>query len=200
MHTYLGQRRPLPALKQQTHQGRADRAPGQRPDGQLPPILLFPRARKHAHHDEDDIGRCGQVEELQHKVPPAEPWRHPEKIEIAGGEDEAVEQLGQETDTLGRLVAVNGPDEDAFGGRVRDIAEDAEDVHVEDRSHGGGGEEEGISVNGALLKVGLVVVVVVVRYVCSSSSSSSSGSIRRRRRRMTTDGEITVVGGLSALP
>lgn len=58
-------------------------------------------------------------------------------------------------------------------------------------------EEEGISVNGALLKVGLVVVVVVVvRYVCSSSSS---GSIRRRRR-MTTDGEITVVGGLSALP
>lgn len=61
-------------------------------------------------------------------------------------------------------------------------------------------EEEGISVNGALLKVGLVVVVVVVvvRYVCSSSSSSS-GSIRRRRR-MTTDGEITVVGGLSALP
>lgn len=27
-------------------------------------------------------------------------------------------------------------------------------------------EEEGISVNGALLKVGLVVVVVVVRYVC----------------------------------
>lgn len=139
LHTYLGQRRPLPALKQQTHQGRADRAPGQRPDGQLPPILLFPRARKHAHHDEDDIGRCGQVEELQHKVPPAEPWRHPEEIEIAGGEDEAVEQLGQETDTLGRLVAVNGPDEDAFGGRVRDIAEDAEDVHVEDRSHGGGG-------------------------------------------------------------
>lgn len=56
-------------------------------------------------------------------------------------------------------------------------------------------EEEGSSVNGALLKVGLVVVVVV-RYVCSSSSSS--GSIRRRRR-MTTDGEITVVGGLSAL-
>lgn len=60
-------------------------------------------------------------------------------------------------------------------------------------------EEEGISVNGALLKVGLVVVVVVVRYVCSSSSGSGSGSIRRRRR-MTTDGEITVVGGLSALP
>lgn len=59
------------------------------------------------------------------------PRRHPEEIQISCAEYHDIEELGEETDAFGALVAVDGPDEDAFAGRVGDVAEDAEDVHIE---------------------------------------------------------------------
>lgn len=59
------------------------------------------------------------------------PWRHPEQIKIARSEDQDVEELGQKGDAFGGAVVVDGVDEDALRRRMREVAEDAEDVHVE---------------------------------------------------------------------
>jgi len=121
----------MPSPEYQAHHRRAHETARQTPRRQPPPILLLPRARIHPHHEPDDIGAAGDVEDLEHEVPHRPPRRHPEEIEVAREKDEGVEELREERDSFGGSVAVDGPDEDAHRCRVRDVAEDAEHVHIE---------------------------------------------------------------------
>ena len=120
-------------LKDQAHDWRADQTASQRPSGKLPSILLLPRSCVHPHHQPYDISTACDVEDLEHSVPPTPPWRHPEEIKIASAEDQDVQELCEERYAFRRLVAMDGPDEDAFGGRMGHITQNAEDIHVDGR-------------------------------------------------------------------
>lgn len=99
-----------------------DQASSQRVRRQAPRSLPLSSSCVDAHHEEDDVGAAGDVEDLQHEVPPAEPWWNPEEIEVARREREEVKQLSEQRDAFGRFVRVDRPDQDALGQRVRDIA------------------------------------------------------------------------------
>lgn len=76
------------------------------------------------HYTEDVEGRC-DVEDLEDQVP----WELFRKdVEVAGAKDERVKDLGDERDTLGAAVAVDGEDEDAFGEGVGQVAQDTEEL------------------------------------------------------------------------
>jgi hypothetical protein len=76
-------------------------------------------------HDSQDIETREQVEDLEDEVPDI---ALDEDIEVARAEDESVEELSDEGDALSGAVAVDGEDEDAFGGGVREVADDAKDL------------------------------------------------------------------------
>lgn len=120
--SYLNELELAPALKQEAHHRTRDQTSAQTVHSQLPCILLFPRPRIHPHHQEHDIRAARDVQNLEYEIPPAPPWRHPKEIEISRSEDQDVEELSQEGDALGGLVVVDGPYEDALGGRVRYVA------------------------------------------------------------------------------
>jgi len=44
-----------------------------------------------------------------------------EEVGVSGDEDEGVEDLGQEGDAFGTPVSMDGEEEDAFGGDVRQV-------------------------------------------------------------------------------
>lgn len=117
-----------PSLEDQAHQRRARDTARQRPHCQLPAILLLARPRIHSHHQPHDIRARTDVEDLEERVPPAIPWRYPQQIQISRSEDQDIQELGEQGDALGGFVAVDGPDEDAFGGCVGEIPDDAKDV------------------------------------------------------------------------
>lgn len=123
-------RRATPRPEDQAHDRREHHTPAKREGGQLPCVLLLPRPGEDAHHDPDDVGAAGNVERLEGCVPPAVLRRRPEEIQVAAAEDHHVEPLGEQRDALCGAVVVDRPDEDAFGRRVRDVREDAEDVHA----------------------------------------------------------------------
>lgn len=76
------------------------------------------------HYTKDVEGRC-DVEDLEDQVP----WElFREYVEVAGAKDERVKDLGDERDTLGASVAVDGEDEDAFGEGVGQVAQDTEEL------------------------------------------------------------------------
>ena len=63
---------------------------------------------------------------------------------------------------------MDGPDQDAFGGGVGDVAEDAEDVHVEGR-HLDAAEEEETTI--CIVGVGQECSLVVLTAACLPGSS-----------------------------
>ena len=76
------------------------------------------------HYTEDVKGRC-DVKDLEDQVP----WELFRKdVEVAGAEHERVKDLGDERDTLGASVAVDGEDEDAFREGVGQVAQDSEEL------------------------------------------------------------------------
>ena len=72
---YLSKREPTPPTEEQTDERRADQTPTQAPRRQFPTVLLLSRACVDAHHDPYDVGRAGNVEELEDEVPPTPPAR-----------------------------------------------------------------------------------------------------------------------------
>jgi hypothetical protein len=76
-------------------------------------------------HNSKDVDRRDDVEDLEHDVP----WyRLDEEIEVSGAEDEGVEDLGDEGDTLSAPVSMDSEDEDAFGEGVGQVAQDTEEL------------------------------------------------------------------------
>ena len=127
--TDLGRNPSLGAMEKQAHERSPHGAGHQAIHCQLPGVLLLARAGVDVHHEPDNVDAAGNVEDLEHRVPPAPPRRHPEEIEVARAEDQHVEQLREERDAFGRLVGDDGADEDAFRGRMAHVPQDAEDVH-----------------------------------------------------------------------
>jgi len=118
---------PIPRLlKNHHHQRRSHSTTHQTRSPQLPRLLALPRPRIHSQHQEQNVHAAQDVEYLEDGVPGRVEL---EDVEVAGHEDAAVEGLRDEGDAFGALVAVDGEDEDAFREGVRDVAEDAEDVH-----------------------------------------------------------------------
>lgn len=117
-----------PSLEKQAHQWCTRNTSRQRPHRQFPPILLFPGPCVHPHHQPDDVCARPDVEDLEECIPPAIPRRHPQQIQITRSEDKNVEQLGEKGDAFGGFIAVDGPDEDAFGRRMGEVSDNAEDV------------------------------------------------------------------------
>nr|POE46232.1 hypothetical protein CFP56_73194 [Quercus suber] len=128
---HFKQCRAPPPLKQDGHDGSAQKARAQAPAGQLPRVFSFPRSREDAHHNEHDVQRAADVENLQDEVPPLFPRRNPEQIDIASAENDNVQELCEERYSFGGAVTVDGPDEDALGRGMGEIGENAEDVHGE---------------------------------------------------------------------
>ena len=76
-------------------------AGAQRVHGQLHSLFALAGARKHAGHDEDDVSGGGDEVDFEAEVPPDVPVgveAGPEEVDIAGAEDDEVEELGEEGD------------------------------------------------------------------------------------------------------
>ena len=127
------------SLKNQLHNRRGDQAPRGTVQPQLVALFPFPGPSIYAHHEKDDVCAANNIEHLQEKVPPHLPVPkrgQPEEVEVAGAEDGNIQDLRDERDALGRLVAVDGPYQDELGDGVGHVAEDAEDVEVESHDYG----------------------------------------------------------------
>lgn len=87
----------------------------------LPRLFPFPRPRVDARHQKDDVQRAKHIEDLEAKVPcmlPVGRRGDLEEVEVAGAEDDGIEDLGEQRYTLGAAVGVDGPYQDQLGGRV----------------------------------------------------------------------------------
>lgn len=87
---------------------RHDRSQEQASEGgitaQLHGLLPLPCACKDPSHDEDDVCGGGDEVYLQNEVPPSVPvtkWRSVEKVDVAGAEDDDIEDLGEEGNACG---------------------------------------------------------------------------------------------------
>jgi hypothetical protein len=112
-------------LKDHHDERRQDQRSAQHKSTKLPRDFPLARARVHPLHDSQDIEARQQIEDLEHEVPDI---ALNEDIEVPRAEDEGVEELGDERYTLGRAIAMDGEDEDAFGRSVRQVADNAEDL------------------------------------------------------------------------
>lgn len=92
---------------------------------QLPSDLSLARSRVDPLHDTKDVERGQDVEDLEAKVPRRALL---EDVEISGAEDGGVQDLGDEGDTLGAAVSVDGEDQDELGEHVGQVAQHAKDL------------------------------------------------------------------------
>ena len=112
-------------LKDEHHKRRQEQRHAQDAAPHLPRQLPLARPRVHPLHDAEYVKGAKDVKDLEEQVP------HrvlPEDVEVARAKHERVQALRDERDALGRAVAVDGKDEDAFRQGVGQVAQDAEDL------------------------------------------------------------------------
>lgn len=82
---------------------RQNDSAGEAIHAKLPGLLLLARPGIDKRHQEHDVGRRCEVEDLGAEVPPQEPFREDgsmQEIEIACDKNEDVQDLGNERDAL----------------------------------------------------------------------------------------------------
>lgn len=62
-------------------------------------------ACKDAKHEDEDVERGDNVEDFEDEVPEVDLGLSPENVDVAGAEDDGVEGLGNDGDTLGTVRA-----------------------------------------------------------------------------------------------
>lgn len=55
-------------------------------------------------------------------------WVGGEDVEVASGENQNIEQLGEQRDSLGGSIVVDGPNQDELAGGMGDVGERMEEV------------------------------------------------------------------------
>lgn len=123
--TYLHERPFILRLKDQHNKWGKNSTAHKRYSSKLPRLLPFPCPRIHTQHQEQNVQRAQDIEDLEHKIPQRAAHK---QIKISGYKYEAVEALRDEGHAFGAGVAVNGIDEDAFREEVGNVAQDAEDL------------------------------------------------------------------------
>ena len=98
-------------LKDQHGKRRQNNRSSQHRSAKLPRQLPLARPGVDPLHDAENVKGGEDVEGLEDDVPGGVLT---EEVEVAGAEDEGVEDLGDEGDAFGGAVAVDGVDEDAF--------------------------------------------------------------------------------------
>ncbi|CAG1994984.1 unnamed protein product [Fusarium graminearum] len=115
----------LASLKDEHDDWRQDEGAAKNDSANLPRDLTLAGTRVDPLHDGQNINRRKDVKDLEDNVP----WHTLSKqVEIAGAEDESVQDLRDEGDALGAAVAVDGEDEDAFREGVGQVAQNTEEL------------------------------------------------------------------------
>ena len=120
---YLGDGGPLPPFKDDADKGRKHQRAARGVPTKLPSLFSLSCACVDPGHQYDDVYRGPDVEILEDKIPPAPLWWDPEEVKVSRGEDSDVEDLRDKGNPFGAFVAMNGPDEDAFGEGVGHIGQ-----------------------------------------------------------------------------
>ena len=112
--TYLKEA-PSESLAENEHgEGGGHETTDNGPECQLEGIFLLSGASVNPHHHVHEVGRSGEVEDLEDGVPPHEGRWHESNVGIACGEDGQIKGLGEQRNTFGGLVAEDGPDQYDF--------------------------------------------------------------------------------------